>query len=316
MHQNPPYADMQYGRYGPAHEVQTGTYTAQQGRRFLGQMLDALVYLHEKLSIIHMDIKPDNIVVTRKHADGSMDFIMIDFGVAKQRTLGQAYQVVSSSGGGTMAYMAPDIFRSKFGAGVDIWSLGIAAYELMRGKNPINQLFLADRYADQRYNEFHLAMWADFNKEHLEKSSKLVVYLFILKHMLHPDPESRPTARKCYAMLGCHGTLATDNLLSPDQKRVRERKEKERKEKDRKEKEKEEEERRRRDRERQDEDGRNDRRDDRRDDRRGDIRRGERRDDRRPKNEGVREVGKDDLQMTVELINGRWLTRWSRRSST
>lgn len=226
-----------------------------QAQRFLAQMLDALTYLHEKLSIIHMDIKPENICVTAKREFDLMDYILIDFGIAKQRTLGQAYKVVASNGGGTPVYMAPDIWDGRFGAGADIWSLGITAFELMRGKEGDPMTLLRRFPQAQAYGqgrEVYSAMMLDFEYSDLAKSSKGDLYRKIVYKMMKPRPDERPTARECFAMLGCRGPLVTDNLLDPNQqKRARDRRDKERQEEERRKREKEDRERRDEERRRQ-----------------------------------------------------------------
>ena len=77
----------------------------------------------EQLNIIHRDIKPDNILVSK---DGR--FKLCDFGIARQldRTIG------SFSVKGTFSYMAPEIYTGKkYGFRADIYSLGIVLYRLM-----------------------------------------------------------------------------------------------------------------------------------------------------------------------------------------
>jgi len=72
------------------------------------QVLDVLVAAHEK-QIVHRDIKPDNIFLTRS---GSVK--LLDFGIARLRELSsQSSATRSGSTMGTPAYMAPEQVRAR-----------------------------------------------------------------------------------------------------------------------------------------------------------------------------------------------------------
>lgn len=93
----------------------------------------ALGYLRQH-KIIHRDVKPDNILL-----DEEGHVHITDFNVAVQ--LSQDNDVVTSLAG-TKPYMAPEIFAcvlsecSGYSYAVDWWSLGICAFEVLRGKRP------------------------------------------------------------------------------------------------------------------------------------------------------------------------------------
>ena len=75
------------------------------------------------MNIIHRDIKPSNIFVSN-----TGEFKLGDFGVA--RTLEKASSGLSKKG--TYTYMAPEVFKGeKYGANVDIYSLGIVLYRFL-----------------------------------------------------------------------------------------------------------------------------------------------------------------------------------------
>ncbi|MCZ7682731.1 MAG: serine/threonine protein kinase [Sandaracinaceae bacterium] len=81
-----------------------------------------------ELGIVHRDVSPQNIFLTR---DGSVK--VIDFGIALSSARAQTtlHGVVK----GKVAYMAPEQMRG-LGADVrsDVWSLGVVAWELLTGK--------------------------------------------------------------------------------------------------------------------------------------------------------------------------------------
>lgn len=91
--------------------------------------------------IIHRDIKPKNIMITRA---GQVK--VLDFGLAKTiqkngnlEVAADSISHLSSSGltPGTVAYMSPEQLRAeKLDYQSDIFSLGTVFYEMMTGKNP------------------------------------------------------------------------------------------------------------------------------------------------------------------------------------
>ena len=115
---------------------------ARQGRlsprdvvRILHDVVDALAYAHAR-GVVHRDIKPDNILTSGMHA------LVTDFGVAK--ALSDAIPVHGSTTTGmaigTPAYMAPEQLAADPAADhrVDVYAVGLLAYELLTGKSPFS----------------------------------------------------------------------------------------------------------------------------------------------------------------------------------
>lgn len=85
-------------------------------------LCDALSVCH-KNSIIHRDIKPDNIFLTKNG-----QYKLGDFGVA--RTVEKTTNEMSKKG--TYSYMAPEVYRGEnYGSSVDIYSLGMVMHRLL-----------------------------------------------------------------------------------------------------------------------------------------------------------------------------------------
>ncbi len=101
--------------------------------RILKEVIDALSYAHSH-GIVHRDIKPDNVLLSGKHA------VVTDFGVAKAVSSSTAGQSLTSMGIalGTPAYMAPEQAAADphVDHRADVYAVGVLAYEMLTGQPP------------------------------------------------------------------------------------------------------------------------------------------------------------------------------------
>ena len=101
--------------------------------RILHDVVDALAFAHAR-GVIHRDIKPANILTQGAHA------LVTDFGVAKAISAALPISGVTSAGIaiGTPAYMAPEQLAGDAAADhrIDIYAVGLLAYELLTGVSP------------------------------------------------------------------------------------------------------------------------------------------------------------------------------------
>jgi serine/threonine-protein kinase len=99
----------------------------------LHDVLDALHHAHGR-NVVHRDIKPDNVMLTGRHA------LVTDFGVAKALSEASDSQGINTTGValGTPAYMAPEQAAAdpQIDHRADIYSVGILAYEMLAGRPP------------------------------------------------------------------------------------------------------------------------------------------------------------------------------------
>src|SRR5213079_1740322 len=103
--------------------------------RVLADVADALAYAHAQ-GVVHRDIKPDNVLITGKHA------VVTDFGVAKAVSASSGQSTLTSLGValGTPAYMAPEQAAADphVDHRADLYAVGVLAYEMLCGKLPFN----------------------------------------------------------------------------------------------------------------------------------------------------------------------------------
>jgi serine/threonine protein kinase len=97
-------------------------------RRLLEQLVAALQALHQR-GIYHLDIKPDNLLITPKE-----ELFLIDFGAAKQSSLPE---LTPKTRFFTESYAAPEIMAGgEIGAWTDIFEVGMLLYEMLTGQLP------------------------------------------------------------------------------------------------------------------------------------------------------------------------------------
>jgi tetratricopeptide (TPR) repeat protein len=138
-----PYFTMPFveGESLRAHLARSGPLSIAQAAHVMSDVARALAYAHEH-GIVHRDIKPDNVLLSRGAA------VVTDFGIAKAivaaRTDGdEAAPTLTQLGStiGTPAYMAPEQAAGDPSTDhrADIYAFGCTAYELLTGRPPFTE---------------------------------------------------------------------------------------------------------------------------------------------------------------------------------
>ena len=178
----------------------------------VAETLLAVYYLHS-INIIHHDIKPENILITK---DGH--FKLSDFGLSKtineekkeeedkeQLSYNSKSSSISSNSSinsenqkddnkieGTLYYMAPELFTNDYpiGKSIDYWAIGIVIYELFTFKIP----FEGETQEITRRNiiEYNIN-WEPIKSEEVAKNYKNYIdcAIDLIKKFIFYNPEQR-----------------------------------------------------------------------------------------------------------------------------
>jgi len=103
--------------------------------RILREVVDALAHAHQH-GVVHRDIKPDNVMLSGRHAT------VTDFGVAKAVSAAGTDKLTTVGVAlGTPTYMAPEqaMGETNLDHRADIYSVGALGYELLTGRPPFDK---------------------------------------------------------------------------------------------------------------------------------------------------------------------------------
>jgi serine/threonine protein kinase len=125
------YIVMEFAKGEPLSSILKREKTIPEARvkLYLLQLASALKSVHAN-SLLHRDIKPDNIIITQQGKP-----ILIDFGNAREFIAGKTKKMTSI---GTPEYAPLEQNNSvgRFAPAIDIYALSVTAYELLTGKLP------------------------------------------------------------------------------------------------------------------------------------------------------------------------------------
>jgi len=110
-----------------------GELPVHEAVRLLVEVTDALAHSHQ-MGVVHRDIKPDNVMMSGRHA------LVTDFGVAKAISEATGRNTITTLGValGTPTYMSPEQAAADplIDHRSDIYAVGVMAYEMLTGRPP------------------------------------------------------------------------------------------------------------------------------------------------------------------------------------
>lgn len=162
---------------------ESGALSFKESLRVLKRLCAAVSYAHSE-SILHRDLKPDNVIMAESKRP-----VLTDFGLAKDAgsslNLTQEGQRI-----GTPLYMAPELLldSSKANARSEVYSLGAILYQCLTGKVPFEAKSMFELV--DKIEEGTMTPLIKVCPKVPKKLDKLV------KRMLNKDPLKRPATVK------------------------------------------------------------------------------------------------------------------------
>lgn len=119
------------------------------------QMFQALAFAHQR-RVIHRDLKPDHMLLTKVEGTNEFELRIVDFGIAKiiEEDKGNTQEALTRTGTviGTPTYMSPEQARGMpIDQTSDIYSIACVMYYTLAGVPP----FTGDTYLDTMYKHIN-----------------------------------------------------------------------------------------------------------------------------------------------------------------
>jgi len=154
-----------------------GTLKEKYVSKFVSQLVGGLDYLHNKMSVIHRDLKLGNLFL-----DSNLNVKIGDFGLSVVVDQNEKRKTIC----GTPNYIAPEILFGKekgHSFEADIWSLGVIVYTLLVGKPPFQQHKVEEIYKLIERNEYTFPPDCCLSSYSID----------LITRLLTSDPTLRPT---------------------------------------------------------------------------------------------------------------------------
>ncbi|XP_070588229.1 serine/threonine-protein kinase 17B [Erythrolamprus reginae] len=163
--------------------------------RLIRQILEGVYHLHQN-NIVHLDLKPQNILLSSVCPLG--DIKIVDFGLSRNiGNFDELREIV-----GTPEYQAPEVLNyDPITTATDIWSVGVISYMLLIHESP----FMG---ADKQETYLNVSQVnVDYSEETFASVSSLA--RDFIQKLLVKNPEERPTAEACLS----HSWLRQGELI-------------------------------------------------------------------------------------------------------
>jgi len=175
--------------------------TSYRRLKYASDVISALYYIH-KHNVVHLDVKPANILVTSNDVCKLGDFgcckVLPDSGQGSPTTPTNSYLT------GTLAYRSPELLKGEYPTcAADIYSYGICLWQMLRREKPYGN----DNMYVVIFGVVSYKLRPDIDEEMERRHPS---YIRLIRKCWKGEPSQRPTARDVILKLN---TIKT-NLIS------------------------------------------------------------------------------------------------------
>ncbi|XP_042576416.1 serine/threonine kinase 17a like [Cyprinus carpio] len=169
-------------------------FTEKDVIRLARQILMGVACLHQN-NIVHLDLKPQNILLTSAQPLG--DIRIVDFGLSRRVDIVSEVREIL----GTPEYVAPEVLDYEpISTATDMWSIGVLIYMMLTGESP----FLGEEKQETFLNVSQVNV--DYSQDVFQGISDLAVNF--IQSLLIKNPRKRATVEQCLN----HPWLRLDSL--------------------------------------------------------------------------------------------------------
>ncbi|GKV23386.1 hypothetical protein SLEP1_g33121 [Rubroshorea leprosula] len=166
----------------------------QRKRKIILDIAKGLAYLHEgcRQKIIHLDIKPQNILL-----DENFNAKVSDFGLSK--LVGREQSQIVTTMRGTPGYMAPEWVNSVITEKADVYSFGIVVLEILCGRKnvdrslPEKDALLVSLFKRKVEDDQLLDLADECNEEMQSNTAEIVEMMKVAAWCLQSEYARRPS---------------------------------------------------------------------------------------------------------------------------
>ncbi|KAM8873968.1 obscurin isoform 3-T3 [Spinachia spinachia] len=179
------------------HLLLKGSVPEREIKSYIQQILEGVGHIHS-MNMLHLDIKPDNILMVYPPRD---EIKICDFGFCQEIDLSRHQYSLF----GTPEFVAPEIVHQEpVTVATDIWSVGVIAFICLVGRCPF--VGETDRATLLRVGEGSLNWDAPDVTDRSHEAQNL------LHKLLQPDPEKRASAFECLSHEWFQEELAGEDM--------------------------------------------------------------------------------------------------------
>ncbi|KAM9712719.1 serine/threonine-protein kinase 17A isoform 2-T2 [Menidia menidia] len=164
-------------------EREDEAFSQEDVKRLMRQILEGVSFLHQN-NIVHLDLKPQNILLTSSSPVG--DIKIVDFGLSRRVSSHHELREIM----GTPEFVAPEILNYEpISTATDMWSIGVLAYVMLTGFSP----FLGEDKQETFLNISQLNV--SYSAEELQQLDHSA--LAFMQTLLRKRPQDRASAEQC-----------------------------------------------------------------------------------------------------------------------